>query len=42
LPKQYIDADRKKKIYWTVVKIRHIIQNNDWSTELDTIYRVNT
>ena len=42
LPKQYMDKDRKKKIYWTVVKIRHMIQNNDWSTELDTIYRVNT
>jgi hypothetical protein len=42
LPKQYIDADRKKKIYWTVIKIRHRIENNDWSTELDTIYRVNT
>lgn len=42
LPKQYIDADRKKKIYWTVVKIRHRIENNDWATELETIYRVNT
>ena len=37
LPKQYM----KDSIYWTVVKIRHAIQNNDWSTELETIYRIN-
>jgi hypothetical protein len=36
LPKQY----RDKKVYWTVVKIRHTISNNDWITELETIYRV--
>ena len=36
LPKQYRDS----RIYWTVTKIRHLIQNNDWITELETIYRV--
>jgi hypothetical protein len=36
IPKQY----RKAKVYWTVVKIRHRIENNDWVTELETIYRV--
>jgi hypothetical protein len=36
VPTQY----REKHVYWTVVKIRHMIQNNDWTTELDTIYRV--
>jgi hypothetical protein len=36
IPKQY----RKAKVYWTVIKIRHMIQNNDWVTELETIYRV--
>lgn len=38
LPEQYM----KDYVYWTVIKIRHMIQNNDWSTELDTIYRINT
>jgi hypothetical protein len=38
LPEQY----KKAKVYWTVIKIRHIIQNNDWITELETIYRVIT
>lgn len=37
LPKQYMIDN----VYWTVIKIRHMIQNNDWSTELDTIYRIN-
>jgi hypothetical protein len=37
LPKQYMIDN----VYWTVIKIRHIIQNNDWSTELETIYRIN-
>jgi hypothetical protein len=36
LPKQY----RNPRIYWTVTKIRHVIQNNDWTTELEAIYRV--
>jgi hypothetical protein len=36
LPKQYRDS----RIYWTVIKIRHLIQNNDWTTELEAIYRV--
>jgi len=36
VPTQY----REKNVYWTVVKIRHMIQNNDWTTELETIYRV--
>lgn len=36
VPTQY----REKHVYWTVVKIRHRIENNDWTTELDTIYRV--
>lgn len=36
LPTQYTDS----RIYWTVTKIRHRIENNDWTTELDTIYRV--
>jgi len=36
LPKQYRDS----RIYWTVTKIRHMIQNNDWTTELEAIYRV--
>ena len=36
LPKQYRDS----RIYWTVTKIRHVIQNNDWITELEAIYRV--
>jgi hypothetical protein len=36
LPKQYRDS----RIYWTVTKIRHMIQNNDWITELEAIYRV--
>jgi hypothetical protein len=36
LPKQYTDP----RIYWTVTKIRHMIQNNDWTTELEAIYRV--
>jgi hypothetical protein len=36
LPKQYRDS----RIYWTVTKIRHLIQNNDWITELETIYKV--
>jgi hypothetical protein len=36
IPIQY----REKNVYWTVVKIRHMIQNNDWTTELETIYRV--
>jgi len=36
LPKQYQD----KRIYWTVIKVRHLIQNNDWSTEIEMIYRV--
>jgi hypothetical protein len=42
LPKQYRKTKdgRPAPIYWTVVKIRHIIQNNDWSTELETIYRI--
>lgn len=38
LPEQYM----KDYVYWTVIKIRHRIENNDWSTELDTIYRINT
>ena len=36
LPKQYRDS----RIYWTVTKIRHRIENNDWITELEAIYRV--
>lgn len=36
LPKQYLE----KQVYWTVIKIRHRIENNDWITELETIYRV--
>jgi len=36
VPTQY----REKNVYWTVTKIRHMIQNNDWTTELETIYRV--
>ena len=36
LPRQYRDS----RIYWTVTKIRHMIQNNDWTTELEAIYRV--
>jgi hypothetical protein len=36
IPIQY----REKNVYWTVVKVRHRIENNDWSTELETIYRV--
>ena len=36
IPAQY----REAKVYWTVVKVRHRIENNDWITELETIYRV--
>ena len=36
LPKQYQDS----RIYWTVTNIRHRIENNDWITELEAIYRV--
>ena len=36
LPTQYRDS----RIYWTVTKIRHRIENNDWITELEAIYRV--
>jgi hypothetical protein len=36
LPKQYQDS----RIYWTVINIRHKIENNDWTTELEAIYRV--
>jgi len=36
LPKQY----RDDRVYWTVKTITHTIQNNDWTTELEAIYRV--
>lgn len=36
LPTQYRDS----RIYWTVTDIRHRIENNDWITELEAIYRV--
>jgi hypothetical protein len=36
LPTQYRDS----RIYWTVTEIRHRIENNDWITELEAIYRV--
>jgi hypothetical protein len=36
IPTQY----QKAGVYWTVTKIRHVIQNNDWTTELESIYRV--